>query len=63
MDGREFGRGDQVRARGGPVMVVEEVYASVFIYRYRCTWVSPDGFPEHELFRAEQLELQAEPAG
>ena len=57
MDAQEFANGDRVRARyGGPVMTVEEVYAPVFEYRYRCVWADENGVPRHELFRAEQLE-------
>ena len=56
MDWSEFAPGDQVRANE-LVMVVEEVYAPIFVYRYRCTWVTSDGHLKRELFRPEQLEL------
>lgn len=47
----------------GPLMTVEEVYAPIFQYRYRCVWVEPYGSTQHKLFRTEQLErLPADPA-
>lgn len=56
-EAEEFAIGEKVRATyGGPVMTVEEVYAPAFKYRYRCVWIEPDGTPQHELFRPEQLE-------
>jgi uncharacterized protein YodC (DUF2158 family) len=65
VDAQEFAKGDRVRATyGGPVMTVEEVYAPAFAYRYRCVWHDPDGNPQHELFRPEQLERATDrPAG
>jgi uncharacterized protein YodC (DUF2158 family) len=57
----EFAEGDRVRAKtGGPVMVVEAVYAPVFFYRYKCVWADPDGFPKHEMFKVNALERAPE---
>lgn len=56
-NGRNLTRGDRVRPTyGGPVLTVEEVYPEVFKYRYRCVWTDPHGNPQHEFFRAEQIE-------
>lgn len=54
-DDREFQKGDRVKSVFGPVMTVEEVYAPVFYYRYRCVWTDAAGNPQHELFRARDL--------
>ena len=52
-----FNEGDRVKqVTGGPVMTVLEIYSPAFKYRYRCAWTGKDGGPEHELFRAEQIE-------
>ncbi len=59
---QEFARGDRVRAKGGgPEMVVQDVYAPVFRYRYRCTWTDPDGTPRVELFKAGEIEAASPP--
>lgn len=54
----EFAKGDRVQAKGGfgPVMTVEEVYAPIFKYRFRCVWQDAEGKFLHELFRAEGLQ-------
>jgi uncharacterized protein YodC (DUF2158 family) len=55
-NGFDFAIGDTVKAKDGSrTMTVEEVYPSVFKYRYRCVWLDNEGLPEHELFRHEQL--------
>jgi len=36
-ESHEFKKGDRVRSKlGGPTMIVEDVYAPAFRYRYRC---------------------------
>jgi uncharacterized protein YodC (DUF2158 family) len=64
MEHEEFKIGDRVRGKGvyGPDMIVQEVYAPVFKYRYRCVWQDAQGMPAHELFRPEQLERVPGPA-
>jgi uncharacterized protein YodC (DUF2158 family) len=64
MGHEEFKIGDRVRVKGvyGPDMTVQEVYAPVFRYRYRCMWQDGQGMPAHELFRPEQLERVPAPA-
>jgi uncharacterized protein YodC (DUF2158 family) len=58
---QEFVVGEKVRVKDtGRVMIVEEVYSYVFVYRYRCVWEEEDGMRQHELFRAEQLERVVE---
>jgi len=62
MDHPAFAIGDKVKAKegDGPEMTVEEVYAPVFKYRYRCVWLDLMDMPQHELFREEQLEHVSE---
>jgi uncharacterized protein YodC (DUF2158 family) len=63
MEHEEFKIGDRVRAKTGePVMTVEEVYAPIFHYRYRCSWKDAVGMFKHELFRAEYLERAPAPS-
>jgi uncharacterized protein YodC (DUF2158 family) len=58
---REFARGDRVRSPyHGAVMVVEEVYAPIFHFRYLCRWADADG-PRREVFRAKDLRPAEEP--
>jgi hypothetical protein len=55
---REYMKGDRVRQLPtGLQMVVEEVYAPLFVYRCRCSWKAADGTMRHDVFRVEQLEL------
>jgi hypothetical protein len=37
-------------------MIVEDVYAPAFHYRYRCQWTGPDGTPHVELYREQDIE-------
>jgi uncharacterized protein YodC (DUF2158 family) len=60
----EFAKGDRVRAKEGNsrVMIIEQIYAPIFYYRYRCAWQDANGMFQHELFRAEQLARVPSPA-
>jgi uncharacterized protein YodC (DUF2158 family) len=61
---REFAKGDRVRARtGGPTMTVQDVYAPVFKYRYRCVWTDDAGVAHVELFKVDMLEPAPEAPG
>jgi uncharacterized protein YodC (DUF2158 family) len=52
-----FSVGDRVRHRvhGGQVMTVEEVFPTIFQYRFRCEWAE-GGRVRRQLFRADELE-------
>lgn len=50
-----FAVGDLVRVRpDGPEMIVEAVYAPIFVYRYLCRPVGPDA-PPAETYPDAQL--------
>jgi len=51
-----FAVGDRVRARYTLTeMVIEDVYAPLFLYRYVCSWTTATRVARHDLFRADDL--------
>jgi len=51
-----FTVGDRVRARYTLTeMVIEDVYALLYLYRYVCSWTTAAGVARRDLFRADDL--------